>query len=81
MGWFSSDEVVTTGDTTGNIANHMVLKTDAATRVEVLLLIIAIIKLVELFYIVYSGYVRRLKKRFVNNSNGAQRQEFPGVPI
>lgn len=76
MGWFSSDEIVTTGDTTGNIANHMVLKTEAAVRVEALLLFIATIKLVELIYIIYAGYIRRLKKRFANNSTGAQRHEL-----
>lgn len=72
MGWFSSDEVVKAGETAGNIANNMVLKNDTATKAEFLLLIIAIIKLAEFIYIVYTGYVRRLRKRY-NNSNGGTR--------
>lgn len=76
MGWFSSDEVVTAGETTGNIANHLTLNNEAATRVELLLIIIAIIKLVEFIYIIYSGHVRRLKKRYFNNTVNTNNHEM-----
>lgn len=76
MGWFSSDETVKAGETTGNIANNMVLKNEVTTRVEILLLIIAIIKLAEFIYIVYTGYVRRLKKRYYNNTTGLRNHEM-----
>lgn len=74
MGWFSSDENIKAGETTGNIANNMVLRESATTRVEILLIIIAIIKMAEFIYIIYSGFVRRLKKRFYNGSNTNQHE-------
>lgn len=76
MGWFSSDEIVNAGETTGNIANKMVLKNEPTNRVEILLLVIAIIKLAEFIYIIYSGYVRRLKKRYNNTSSGHRDHEM-----
>lgn len=76
MGWFSSDEIVKTGETTGNIANNILLKNETTNRVEILLLIIAIIKLVEFIYFIYSGYVRRLKKRCYNNTAGARNRKM-----
>lgn len=47
MGWFSSDVVKT-----GNIINNMILENDSTNRVEVLLLVIAIIKMAEFIHIV-----------------------------
>lgn len=76
MGWFSSDEVVKAGETSGNIANNMVLKNENTNRVEILLLIIAIIKLAEFIYIFYTGYVRRLKKRYFNAPTGGRNHDM-----
>lgn len=73
MGFFSADEneVIKTSDTTGNINNNLVLSNAAETYVEILLLIIAIIKVVEFLYIVYTNYIRRLKRRF-GGTNGQE---------
>lgn len=69
--------MVKTAETTGNVANNMVLKDEAETHVELLLLIIAVIKLAELVYIIYTSYVRRLRKPFNNNNpTGARNIEM-----
>lgn len=60
----------------GRIANNMVLKSDAATKAEILLLIIAIIKLAEFIYIIYTGYARRLRKPYNNSYGGARNYEM-----
>lgn len=54
----------------------MVLKSDAATEAEILLLIIATIKLAEFIYIIYTGYVRRLRKPYNNSYGGARNYEM-----
>lgn len=69
MGFWSADEneVIKTSDSTGNINNNLVLSNEAETYVEILLLIIAIIKLAEFIYIIYTSHIRRMKRRFGNN--------------
>lgn len=66
MGFFSSDEaaVVKTSDTTGNIHNNIVISKEAENTIEILLLIIAIFKFLEFLMMIYSGFIRKIKKRY-----------------
>lgn len=69
MGLFGSDEssAVKTSDTTGNISNNIVNK-NSNEFIEIMLVIISIFKLLEFAMIVYSSFIRKIKKRY--NSSG-----------
>lgn len=69
MGIFSSDETVTTKTTvnTGDIHNNIALSEDTGTTIKVLLIVITILKLLEFAMIIYSSFIRRIKKKY----NGA----------
>lgn len=58
---------VKTSDTTGNIHNSIVFSEDAGNTIKVLLVIITILKVLEFAMIIYSNFIRKIKKRY----NGA----------
>lgn len=66
MGFFSSDEAdaVKTSDTTGNINNNIVLTRSADRTMEILLVIITVLKLLEFAMVIYSNFLRKIKKRY-----------------
>lgn len=70
MGFFSSDEsaAVKTSDTQGNISNNIVLTKNADRTMEVLMIVLTILKLLEFVMLIYSNFIRKIKKRY----NGAQ---------
>lgn len=56
-----------TGTNNNNINNNLVIHEDTQDYyyfTEVLLIIIAILKAVELIYLIYTNHVRRMKKKY-----------------
>lgn len=78
MGWFSSDEteIVKSSDNSGNINNHLVLSGNEVTYVEILLLFIALLKLAEFLFIVYTSHIRRVRKRYNGANNNLLRENI-----
>lgn len=72
--WFSKDEkkVETNGEITNS--NNIVIE-DAVTvesrEIVILLLIITIIKLIEFAIYIYNNHVRKIKKKYSNNTTSA----------
>lgn len=66
--WFSKNEEVQenkTVEANGGVNNNMVVsETFNTTRMEVLLLILCILRLLEFFYFVYSTHTRKIKKKY-----------------
>lgn len=74
----SSDSKAIQPDTTGNVqnSNNFIFSDSENTSQyyyysEILLSIMTVIKLVELAYILYSGYIRKIKKKYSNSSSTA----------
>lgn len=72
MGFFGSDEssAVKTSDSTGNISNNIVNK-NSNEFIEIMLVIISIFKLLEFAMIVYSSFIRKIKKRYNGSGQNA----------
>lgn len=67
--YYDKSEHTKNNEANENVHNNWILNKNTETAVVILLLIIVVLKIIEFVYIVYTGHVRRLRKRYLHSTN------------
>lgn len=72
MGGSESKEEIKTVDTNGNVNNNIVIQDPVSIHNQelmILMYIVCTIKIIEFTYVMYKEFLKKLKKRYVNNQD------------
>lgn len=68
MGWFSSEEVDKTVDTTGTVNNNVIVSDTVDVHndhIVTILYVLAILKIIEMLYVIFKVYNKQNKKKYM----------------